>query len=48
MEWDTAAGQAVVEGAGGLVREIAGPDLRYNRPSLTNPGILAAVAEPGP
>jgi 3'(2'), 5'-bisphosphate nucleotidase len=47
MEWDTAAGQAVVEGAGGLVREIHGRHLRYNRPSLTNPGILAAAAEPG-
>jgi 3'(2'), 5'-bisphosphate nucleotidase len=29
-EWDTAAGQAVVEGAGGIVRAQDGLSLRYN------------------
>lgn len=42
MEWDTAAGQAVVEAAGGRVRVYApgaglGPPLRYNRENLLNP-----------
>jgi 3'(2'), 5'-bisphosphate nucleotidase len=42
-EWDIAAGQAVVEGAGGqVVRLTDGHALRYNtRPSLLNPDFLA-------
>jgi 3'(2'), 5'-bisphosphate nucleotidase len=46
MEWDTAAGQAVLEGAGGGVRELDGRRLRYNKPSLTNPVLLASATEP--
>lgn len=42
MEWDTAAAQAVVEGAGGRVTEYpAGTPLRYNKPDLLNPFFVA-------
>jgi len=37
MEWDTAAGQAVVEAAGGSVRQLDGSPLRYNKEELLNP-----------
>jgi 3'(2'), 5'-bisphosphate nucleotidase len=38
MEWDTAAGQAIVEGAGGRVfRYDTAEPLRYNKESLLNP-----------
>ena len=37
MEWDTAAGQAVVEGAGGKVLDRDGRPLVYNKPELLNP-----------
>lgn len=41
-EWDTAAGQAVLEAAGGRVVDLQGRRLRYNlRPSLLNPYFLA-------
>jgi 3'(2'), 5'-bisphosphate nucleotidase len=42
-EWDIAAGQAVVEAAGGQVVDLAtGEALRYNaRPTLLNPDFLA-------
>lgn len=41
-EWDTAAGQAVLESAGGQVTDLQGAALRYNtRPTLSNPGFLA-------
>ncbi len=41
-EWDTAAGQAIVEYAGGDVTEITGLPLRYNRrETLLNPHFLA-------
>jgi 3'(2'), 5'-bisphosphate nucleotidase len=41
MEWDTAAGQAVVESAGGRVIEFnSRQQLRYNRPELLNPFFL--------
>jgi 3'(2'), 5'-bisphosphate nucleotidase len=40
-EWDTAAGQCVVEEAGGRVIDFQGQDLRYNtRDSLINPPFL--------
>jgi len=42
MEWDTAAGQAVVEGAGGLVLSDGRP-LQYNREDLLNPPFLVAA-----
>lgn len=41
MEWDTAAGQAVLENAGGSVRTIDGAPLRYGKPGLRNPHFIA-------
>lgn len=41
-EWDTAAAQAVLEGAGGCMMDLTGQPLRYNRgESLLNPHFLA-------
>ncbi len=36
MEWDTAAGQAIVEAAGGRALDRYRRDLRYNKPTLAN------------
>ncbi len=43
-EWDTAAGQAVLEAAGGTVIDIDGAPMRYGRPerSFLNPMFVAA------
>ena len=42
-EWDTGAGQAVVEAAGGAVTDLHGQPLRYNaRDTLINPSFLAS------
>ena len=41
-EWDTAAAQAVLEGAGGHVQDMAGQPLRYGKPEILNPGFVAA------
>ena len=35
MEWDTAAGQAVLEAAGGSVRKLDGSPLTYGKPTTT-------------
>jgi 3'(2'), 5'-bisphosphate nucleotidase len=41
-EWDTAAGQCVLEAAGGRVTDLAGAPLRYNtKESLLNPDFIA-------
>lgn len=41
MEWDTAAGHAVVSAAGGSVREIDdGPPLVYGKPGFRNPNFI--------
>jgi 3'(2'),5'-bisphosphate nucleotidase len=40
-EWDTAAGHAVLEAAGGVVRTFAGEPLRYAKPDYRNPGFVA-------
>ena len=37
MEWDTAAGDAVVRAAGGSVNTLEGEDLQYNKENLLNP-----------
>ena len=37
MEWDTAAPQAVVEAAGGLVTNLDGTPLTYGKPGFENP-----------
>jgi 3'(2'), 5'-bisphosphate nucleotidase len=41
MEWDTAAGQAVLEAAGGRVETLAGNRLSYGKPGLKNDGFIA-------
>jgi len=41
MEWDTAAGHAVLSAAGGSVRRTNGEDLRYGKPTLDNPHFIA-------
>jgi len=41
MEWDTAAGQAVLEAAGGRVEEMNGQPLRYGKAGFRNPHFLA-------
>lgn len=41
MEWDTAAGQAILEAAGGHVETATGAPLRYGKPGLKNDGFLA-------
>ena len=41
MEWDTAAGQAIVEQAGGkVIKEGTDEPLSYNKESLLNPGFI--------
>lgn len=42
MEWDTAAAQAVVEGAGGVVCDFGGIPLSYNKTDLHNPPFFVA------
>ena len=46
MEWDTAAGQAVLEAAGGHVFGLDGAPLAYGKPGLKNDGFLAWGAAP--
>ena len=46
MEWDTAAGQAVLEAAGGHVLTMAGERLQYGKPGLKNDGFVAWGAAP--
>ena len=41
MEWDVAAGQAVLAGAGGRVESLAGEPLRYGKPGWENPDFVA-------
>ncbi|MBI5431143.1 MAG: 3'(2'),5'-bisphosphate nucleotidase CysQ [Nitrosomonadales bacterium] len=45
MEWDTAAAHAVVNAAGGMVCNIAGEELRYNKADLHNPEFLVLPAK---
>ncbi|RAI56944.1 3'(2'),5'-bisphosphate nucleotidase CysQ [Roseicella frigidaeris] len=40
MEWDTAAGQAIVEAAGGSVTLVDGGPLRYGKPGWRNPDFV--------
>lgn len=42
MEWDTAAGHAVLRAAGGEVRDLAGAVLRYGKPGHENPHFVAS------
>ncbi len=39
-EWDTAAAQAVVEGAGGTVKDLNGNRLKYSKKDIINPHFI--------
>lgn len=41
MEWDTAAGHAVLRFAGGRVDDLEGNELRYGKPGFENPDFVA-------
>jgi 3'(2'), 5'-bisphosphate nucleotidase len=41
MEWDTAAGHAVLAATGGMVEEISGAPLKYGKPNYLNPFFIA-------
>ena len=41
MEWDIAAGHAVLAGAGGRIDTVAGAALRYGKPGFENPHFVA-------
>jgi 3'(2'), 5'-bisphosphate nucleotidase len=41
MEWDIAAGHAVLTSAGGSVTDLAGAPLRYGKPGFENPAFVA-------
>jgi 3'(2'), 5'-bisphosphate nucleotidase len=45
-EWDTAAGQAIVEAAGGAVLDMRGRPLRYNQRSSLLNGDFVALGDP--
>ena len=42
MEWDTAAAEAVVSGAGGSVTQIDGSPMKYNKENLLNPFFIVS------
>ena len=45
MEWDTAAAHAVVSQAGGVVCDLNGRELQYNKADLHNPEFLVMSAQ---
>jgi 3'(2'), 5'-bisphosphate nucleotidase len=47
MEWDTAAGDAILRAAGGSVMDLEGRPLRYGKPGFENPHFIAQGREPG-
>jgi len=44
MEWDTAAGHAVLLAAGGTVLETDGAPFRYGKPGFRNPSFIATAS----
>jgi len=42
-EWDTAAAQAILEGAGGSVKQIDGSPMTYGKSEILNPHVIAAT-----
>jgi 3'(2'), 5'-bisphosphate nucleotidase len=46
MEWDIAAGHAVLAAAGGSVTDLAGAPLRYGKKGFENPAFVARGADP--
>ncbi len=47
MEWDTAAGDAILRAAGGRVTDLEGRMLRYGKPGFENPHFVALGRERG-
>lgn len=47
MEWDTAAGHAVLRAVGGDVLDLQGQPLRYGKPGFDNPHFVAWARVPG-
>jgi 3'(2'), 5'-bisphosphate nucleotidase len=47
-EWDTAAGHAILEAAGGTVLTLDGEPLLYAKPGFRNPGFVAWGRRPPP
>jgi 3'(2'), 5'-bisphosphate nucleotidase len=45
MEWDTAAGHAVLAAAGGRVTDLSGAELLYGKPGFSNPHFVASCGE---
>jgi 3'(2'), 5'-bisphosphate nucleotidase len=45
MEWDTAAGDAILRAAGGRVTDLDGRPLRYGKPGFENPPFVAVGRE---
>jgi 3'(2'), 5'-bisphosphate nucleotidase len=45
MEWDIAAGHAILKAAGGRVRTLDGAELAYGKPDFANPHFFAAGLE---
>ena len=45
MEWDTAAGHAVLAAAGGSVKRLDGTVREYGKPGLDNPAFVARGVE---
>jgi 3'(2'), 5'-bisphosphate nucleotidase len=45
MEWDIAAGHAVVNAAGGRVTSLGGADLEYGKPGFENPHFVVSGAD---
>jgi 3'(2'), 5'-bisphosphate nucleotidase len=41
MEWDTAAGHAVLAAAGGRVTGLDGEEIKYGKPQFANPHFIA-------
>jgi 3'(2'), 5'-bisphosphate nucleotidase len=46
MEWDIAAGHAVVNAAGGRVTSLDDTDLQYGKPGFENPHFVVSGAGP--
>jgi 3'(2'), 5'-bisphosphate nucleotidase len=46
MEWDTAAGHAILEAAGGRLTGLDGQPFRYGKPGFENPGFIAEGLPP--
>lgn len=42
MEWDTAAGHAILSAAGGRLTDMNGNELRYGKPGFENPDFVAS------